>query len=209
MSSLSLLAAELLSEVKPLPVSPALAAATVQRDIFAESQQKAWRRGLDPRCDFDSRPRLSRHAGVWVLSLWQSSPMGRTLQDIKSDPAEVCHFAEAVSDFVVSALGGSLPLGGWAVVTTPKRRHRERNFASMVAAAVAVRLALPFYEDCIVCRNLARVNPDFSAANIPHEPNVLLFDDIVTTGSTLKATHAILTAHGKNIITVVGINNNR
>ena len=133
--------------------------------------------------------------------------MGRTLEDIKSDPAEIRHFADAVSDFLMETLGSSLDNGTWCVCTTPKRRHKVNNFATAIAAGIAEILRIPFYEDVAVCKNRQRVNPVFTLVNIPEEPNVILFDDFVTTGSTLAATAALLREKGKTLHIIAGINN--
>ena len=133
--------------------------------------------------------------------------MGRTLTEIKSDPAEIPHFAEAVSDFIVQVLGQSLSSGCWCVCTSPKRRHKVRNFATLISMEIARRLNIPFYEDVAFCRSRQRINAVFSLGTLPMEPNIIVFDDFVTTGSTLKAMKELLLLHGKNLLFVSGINN--
>ena len=100
-----------LTDVCPLDIDPALGEISPVRDIFAVEQRKGWDKSVEARCNFDYRPRITHRAGVWFLSVWQKSIMGRTLTDIKSDPAEIPHFAEAVSDFIVQVLGSSLSDG--------------------------------------------------------------------------------------------------
>lgn len=187
--------------------SPDLAPSAPVRDIFAVQARKGWDKSLEARCNFDYRPRLTRRAGVWFLSLWQKSLMGRTLTEIKSDPAEIPHFAEAVSDFLLELLGPSMASGHWCICTTPKRRHKERNFATLVSMEIADRLHIPFYEDVAFCRTRQRVNAVFDLNVLPAEPNVIVFDDFVTTGSTLGAMHRLLNPLGKNLLFVTGINN--
>ena len=133
--------------------------------------------------------------------------MGRTLTEIKSDPAEIPHFAVAVSDFLLELLGSSMATGHWCVCTTPKRRHKERNFATLVSMDIAERLHIPFYEDVAFCRNRQRVNAIFDLNILPTEPNIIVFDDFVTTGSTLGAMYRLLSPLGKNLLFVTGINN--
>ena len=86
----------ILTDVRPLDIDPALGEISPVRDIFAVEQRKAWDKSTEARCNFDYRPRITHRAGVWFLSVWQKSLMGRTLTEIKSDPAEIPHFAEAV-----------------------------------------------------------------------------------------------------------------
>ena len=187
--------------------SPALDPPAPVRDIFAEHARKGWDKTTEARCNFDFRPGLTHRTGVWFLSLWRKSLMGRTLTEIKSDPAEIPHFAGAVSDFLLQLLGPSMASGHWCVCTTPKRRHKERNFASLVSIEIAARLRIPFYEDVALCRNRQRVNAVFDLNILPAEPNIIVFDDFVTTGSTLGAMHRLLSPLGKNLLFVAGINN--
>lgn len=197
----------ILTDVRPLAIDPALGDVRPVRDIFATQSRKAWVKSAEARCNFDYRPRFTRRAGVWFLSLWQKSLTGRTLSDIKSDPAEVPHFAEAVSDFLIEVLGSSLDAGGWCICTTPKRRHKVRNFATLVSSGIAERLGIPFVEDVAFCRSRQRVNAVFSLNLLPERTNIIVFDDFVTTGSTLKAMKELLLPQGKTLIFVTGINN--
>lgn len=196
-----------LTDVYPLNIDPALGEISPVRDIFAVEQRKAWDKSVEARCNFDYRPRITHRAGVWFLSVWQKSLMGRTLSDIKSDPAEIPHFAEAVSDFIVQALGSSLSDGHWCICTTPKRRHKVRNFATLISMDIAGKLKIPFYEDVAFCHSRQRINAVFTLGSQPKEPNVIVFDDFVTTGSTLKAMKELLLPLGKNLLFVSGINN--
>ncbi len=199
--------AEILADFTIADASPDLDHVSPARDIFAVHDRKAWDKSTEARCNFDYRPRLTRRAGVWFLSLWQKSLMGRTLTEIKSDPAEIPHFAAAVSDFIREFIGQSLGSGLWCICTTPKRRHKERNFATLVSIEIARRLKIPFYEDVALCRSRQRVNAVFTLNVLPPEPNVIVFDDFVTTGSTLGAMQRLLAPLAKNILFVTGINN--
>lgn len=201
-------AASILADFELADGSPALGEIpTTGRDLFAVHERKAWDTSDEARCNFDFRPRITPRAGLWFLSLWQKSLMGRTLTEIKSDTAEIPHFAEAVSDFLVKVLGPSLASGHWCICTSPKRRHKEHNFASLICAHIHERLQIPFYEDVALCHSRQRINAVFTLNVLPVEPNVIVFDDFVTTGSTLKGMHDLLLRHGKNTLFVAGINN--
>lgn len=197
----------ILSDFKMADGSPALGALSNGRDIFAVRERKAWDKSTEARCNFDFRPRITPRAGLWFLSLWQKSLMGRTLSEIKSDPAEIPHFAEAVSDFLIKYLGPALSSGHWCICTSPKRRHKEHNFATLICEQIHEKLEIPFYEDVALCSSRQRVNAVFTLNLLPPEPNVIVFDDFVTTGSTLKGMHELLLKHGKNTLFVAGINN--
>ena len=199
--------ADILADVEPLSVDPAIEDIKPKHDIFAIQRRKAWDKSSEARCNFEFRPRLTPRAGLWFLSLWQKSLMGRTLSDIKSDPAEIPHFANAVSDFLSKVLGSSLSAGHWCICTSPKRRHKEHNFATLICIEIHNLLKIPFYEDVAFCHNRHRINAVFTLNRLPDEPNVIVFDDFVTTGSTLKAMHQLLLPHGKNLLFIAGINN--
>lgn len=179
-------------------------------DLFAEHKRAAWKevQTEEARCDFaPNRLRITVRGGVYFISLWKKSVYGRTLTDIKGDDDMVRFFSENITALIRSVLGSFLKASDYAVVTTPRRRHKERNFASMIATEIAANLGLPFYDDCALAHSRHRMNAVFTANNIPKENNVIVFDDFVTSGQTLASMHRVLTEHGKNSIYFVGINN--
>ncbi len=177
------------------------------KDLFGAKKHGSWNRDLEARCNFEPKIRLNHRADVWFFALWQKSVTGRTLTDIKADEKEIPHFAEAVSDLITGVIGQHLSDGSWCIVTTPKRRHKERNFATLVAVEIGRKLGIPFYEDVASCSSRHRVNAVFQLQFSPPEKNVILFDDFVTTGSTLKAMKAVLESVKKNVLSFTGINN--
>lgn len=200
--------ASLLADYEAAEGNPSLEAVSIGgKDIFAAEKRHGWQKAAEARCNFEWRPRITPRAGLWFVSLWQKSVTGRTLTDIKSDPAEVEHFARAVSDFLTSVLGQNLRAGQWSICTTPKRRHKERNFATLICMDMAGRLQIPFYEDVALCHSRQRINAVFTLNRLPEEPNVIVFDDFVTTGSTLKGMNGLLSPLGKTLLFAAGINN--
>ncbi len=190
------------------PDLPIIGAAGEKKDLFADSRRKKWHADSadEARCDFATKIRLS-HRGVYFISLWQKSLFGRTLSDIKSDDEMIPTFATQVARLIQKILGSHLSPDDYALVTTPRRRHRERNFATLVSIQIAGILGIPFYEDAATARTRQRVNDVFHPANIPPHRNIIVFDDIVSTGSTLAAMKNLLDAEGKNSIYFTGINN--
>ncbi|MCI6079385.1 MAG: phosphoribosyltransferase [Bacteroidales bacterium] len=89
----------------------------------------------------------------------------------------------------------------------PKRRHKERNFATLIAMRIAEMLGLPFFEDCAFAPSKHRVGTVFTANNIPPQRNIIVFDDFVTTGQTLVSMQNLLVSLGKNCSFFAGINN--
>ena len=178
-----------------------------QKDIFAVDKRKAWDKSVEARCDFTRRVRLTRRGDVFFISLWQKSLYGRTLTDIKSDDNMVSFFADSITPLIQEILGNDLHSGTWCIVTTPKRRHLVKNFATRISEQIAKQLRIPFYEDVAFCHSKQRIGAVFTMNNLPDEPNCIVFDDFVTTGSTLKAMRAVLTEHHKNCVFFTGINN--
>ena len=178
-----------------------------EEDIFSVKGRKAWDKTEEARCDFQYHLRLTRRASTSFITIWQKSVFGRTLTDIKGDDSMVPYFVENLKPVIQEMIGYQLQNGNWALVTTPMRRHTTRNFASRIAEQLADSLQIPFYFDCARCRSKQRVNAVFDPNNIPREPNVIVFDDFVTTGSTLLAMKNLLHSQGKNPIFFCGINN--
>ena len=181
--------------------------ATSGKDIFSAKVRKAWDKTEEARCDFQYHLRLTRRASTNFITIWQKSVFGRTLTDIKADDAMVPFFVENLLPVIQEMIGFNLSAGDWAIVTTPMRRHKEKNFASRIAEVLAGELGIPFYYDCAHCRSKQRVGAVFDANNIPRERNVIVFDDFVTTGSTLLSMKNLLLQEGKNPIFICGINN--
>ena len=68
-------------------------------------------------------------------------------------------------------------------------------------------LRIPFYEDVAIACNTDRVHPVFRLNLVPEENNLIVFDDIVTTGITIETTKQLLIPYHKNMMFFVGINN--
>ena len=181
------------------------------KDIFAETQRKGWHKGEDTaaRCDLSQeRIAISPHAGVTVITLWKKSIKGRLLTDIKADDDMVEKFATKMTDVIRKVLGHYLSAGNWAICATPKRRHLTKNFACRIAEQIGSNLSIPYYEDVALAHTRQRVNVDFDLGTLPAEPNLIIFDDFVTTGSTISSMYRLLEPLGKNLVFFVGINNN-
>ena len=182
------------------------------KDLFAEKKRAAWKdvQQNEARCDFaPNKVRISyRNPQFGIISLWKKSVYGRTLSDIKSDPEMVEFFASNVAKLICQILGSSLGHGDWAIVTSPKRRHKERNFASLISARLGSLLGIPFYEDVAECHSKHRVGAVFTfGAEPPIERNIIVFDDFVTSGATMISMRELLLPLGYNLVFFTGINN--
>ena len=180
---------------------------TQQKDLFAVQQRKSWDKSTEARCDFSYRLRITRRSDVHFISIWQKTVYGRTLTEIKGDPAMVEFCAKSIVPVIRETIGAHLDKGGWCICTSPKRRHKARNFASLISERIAECLAIPFYEDVALCHTRQRVNAVFELNVLPKEPNIIVFDDFVTTGQTLAAMKRLLTRYDKNLMFYTCINN--
>ena len=179
----------------------------LQKDLFAVSKRKSWDKTVEARCDFTYKLSLTRRSDVDFISIWKKSVYGRTLTDIKGDPDMVTFFAENITPVISETLGYHLADGSWAICTSPKRRHKEKNFATLISECIAASLGIPFYEDVALCHSKQRVNAVFELNNLPKESNIIVFDDFVTTGMTLAGMKKLLSSLGKNGVYFSCINN--
>ena len=179
-----------------------------EKNLFAEKdKRKAWEKEKLARCDFQKQVKILHRPGFYFISVWNKSVKGRTLTDIKGDDAMIPFFATHVTELITDTIGDNLLNGTWAIVATPKRRHLTHNFASLIAEEIGKRLGIPFYDDCAHARTRERINAVFTANNIPAEQNIIVFDDFVTTGSTIIAMKNLLDSLGKTSVYFIGINN--
>lgn len=182
------------------------------KDLFAEKKRAAWKdvQQAEARCDFaPNKVRISyRNPAFGIISLWKKSIYGRTLTDIKGDPDMVGKFAEGMNTLIRQILGHSLATGDWCIVTSPKRRHKTKNFAAMISSRLGELLGIPFYEDLAECHSKHRVGAVFTfGKEPPKESNIIVFDDFVTTGATMISMRDLLLPLGKNLVFFTGINN--
>ena len=178
-----------------------------QKDLFAVQQRKSWDKSTEARCDFSYRLRLTRRSDINFISIWQKTVYGRTLTDIKGDPDMVAFFADSISPVIKEMLGYHLKDGNWCICTSPKRRHKVKNFATLISERLGQMLEIPFYEDVAFCHTKQRVNAVFELNVLPKEPNIIVYDDFVTTGQTLAAMKKLLHAQGKNLFFTTSVNN--
>ena len=178
-----------------------------QKDLFAVQQRKAWDKSVEARCDFSYKLRLTRRSDINFISIWQKSLYGRTLTDIKGDPDMVEFFATSICPVIKEMLGFHLKNGDWCIITSPKRRHKVKNFATLISERLGQMLEIPFYEDVAFCHTKQRVNAVFELNVLPKEANIIVYDDFVTTGQTLAAMRRLLQPLGKNLVWFTNVNN--
>ena len=184
--------------------SPSFKQESVTNDIFDKHKRKAWLANQTDiaRCDFsEGKATVSlRNGGIRVLSLWRKSRHGRTLLEIKEDLDMVPFFAEHMARFIQSVMGQHIDPDIFAIITTPKRRHKVNNFATLVARRIAEIIGITFYEDVAVAKSHLRVNAVFEINNMPRHRNLIVFDDFITSGQTIFSMHKLLETKNFNCI---------
>lgn len=155
-------------------------------------------------CDLADRLALYKRGDVLFTAFFKKSQEGVPLSLIKTED-NVQMFAEKIAS-VIRGLIGFRVTNGWSIITTPKRRHKDWNFSEEVCKAASNLLGIPFHANAVEAKNRQRINPEFKLNYPIEEDNVIVFDDILTTGSTVKAMGALLV--NKNTVFLIGINNN-
>ena len=61
--------------------------------------------------------------------------------------------------------------------------------------------------DAFSAKNGNRINPEFYMEKNPAEHNVILYDDIISTGETLRTCRKLLLDEGHVVLLAVGIQN--
>ena len=158
-------------------------------------------------CDLKDRVALRKANGSWYNGLMKAGDKGYPLADLKT-PENVQMFADGAVEFIRSSLGGEISENGWCLLTTPRRRHADGfHFATAVCERIAADLRIPFYKDAVSCKNRGRLEPEFTLETEPEWANVILYDDIITTGITLETTRKLLQDRGYSVLAVISIDN--
>lgn len=183
---------------------------TNQSEVVRNEAKKRQKWGKDkdytePVCDLTDHTELHALRGYRYLHSFKAGSEGIPISEIKTE-ANVQLFAEKAEDLIRSVIGIKNQTN-WAITTTPKRRHKEKNFASMVCEELSKRLSIPFYDDAIEAKNRMRVDPVFILKKDVKEDNLIIYDDILTGGTTLYTTANLFP--DKNKLLIVGINNHR
>lgn len=145
-----------------------------------------WRRRT-LRCDMKERYSLHRKGDLFYVSMFRTTKVGVTFEELKMSQSAACAFSEAAVRFISQMVR---PDGDWCIVTAPRRRHADGyHLATEVCRKIAAGVKIRFYENAIQCTDKDRINPEFFLLRPIREPNVIFYDDIITTGSTMLASY--------------------
>lgn len=169
-----------------------------------ESVESRPRFRKERKCDFTDTLRVHIKGSMMYHSLFKTSKEGTPFGEIKQSEEIGTLMAQRACRFLDMQLTS---YEGWCVVTTPRRRHFENfNFSEFVSGLISKYKSITFYKGAVQCINKDRLNPQFHLLRPIEEKKVILFDDIITTGTTLKATRELLTDK-EQVICIVGIQN--
>ena len=159
-------------------------------------------------CDMKQHIAAREKTGFFYTTFFATGKKGRPLEEIKADPNAVRPFALNLADYLERSLGDNLARNDWCICTTPRRRHHTGfHFATEICRLAESELGIPFYEDVVVTKNRSRIEPEFVLNLDPEEANVILYDDIITTGITIRETRRLLLEKGHTVLVVVAIRN--
>ena len=177
-------------------------------DTSAENRRyKSWE-NAGKKCSMDKKIAIRSKGGFLYTSFFVTGKKGRSLEDIKSDTGLVPVFADNLCDYLLKTLGSNLSGGDWCFCTTPRRRHFEGfHFATEICKAAALQLNIPFRDRVVASHNRDRIHTNFTLENDPAEANIILYDDILTTGTTMRDTRNLLVDAGHVVLPIAAIRN--
>ena len=160
--------------------------------------------GNIPLCDLSSHTTVHQLGALVYFSQFKRTKKGMPFSEIKQSADIAAVFAEAACNFILRLVNNT---EDWAIITTPRRRHADGfHFATSICEMISARLGIPFYADAVQCINRNRLAPDFHLLRPIVERRVIIYDDIITTGTTLTATAELLSDRDF-VLNLIGINN--
>lgn len=170
-------------------------------------RHQEWKKA-DKFCDLKKRIKCHSHGGFFTTCFFEVGKRGIPIAEIKENPANVKIFADCLVDYICQSVSHNLANGNWCIVTTPRRRHKEGiHFSTEICRVASEILKIPFYIDAFTADNRDRINPEFHMVKTPNESNVILFDDIISTGVTIKTCRQLLIDSGYITLVIIGIKN--
>lgn len=160
--------------------------------------------GNIPLCDMSPRTVLHQLGSLAYFSQFKRTKNGTPFSEIKQSADIAKLFADATVNFIERLVNNT---EDWCIITTPRRRHADGfHFATSVCERIAARIGIPFYADSVQCINRNRLEPEFYLLRPIKERRVIIYDDIITTGTTLTATTSLF-ADRDLVLNIIGINN--
>ena len=169
--------------------------------------RKSWTR-TEKYCDLKRKFETHPCGNVIVTSFYKVGKRGIPITKIKENPANAELFADNLCDYLLRMAGDNFSKSNWCLLTTPRRRHKEGfHFATAICELASNKLGLSFYKDAFTAENRDRINPEFHMEINPPESNIILYDDVISTGETIRTCRQKLLDEGHVVICLVGIKN--
>lgn len=173
------------AEFPPQAVTDGFIPMPEHKPIFSKFKDKA-----EPLCNLQEKIQTFKLKNTTYTTFYRKSKEGIPLSEIKT-PQYVEQFAAAALRIIREQFGIKR-FNGYALAYPPKRRHTQWNFAEAVCLSIAAATGITLYKDLFTAKTKERINPTFTINEMVKEDNVIIFDDIVTTGSTIKAINSLL-----------------
>ena len=178
---------------------------------FDDSEMFARRAGwsrTEKYCDLKKKIRQHTNGDMSWQTMYEVGERGILLTDLKEKPENAELIAANLVDVVLMTLGGNVEQNGWAMLTAPRRRHKKGfHFSTAIYEEAARQLQIPFYVDAFHAKTRDRIEPKFELTVSPKERNIIFFDDISTTGRTMRTCRELLVARGYSVMLVIGVFN--
>lgn len=177
-------------------------------ETVQEKRKQLWRKEYRSEARTDLKEEFLAHYlyGGGYQSIYRRSKEGIALSDIKKE--ENREYVEVFAQSAYKILKATISIGNpqaLCIITTPKRRHSGYHFATEVCKRLSELRGIPFEDEVMTCKNHRRLNPLFIKQKEPSQDTYILYDDIITTGSTIAAARDIYP--NKNILTIVNVCN--
>ncbi len=187
---------------------PDFDAAVFGFDTVEEQQRRNSWHNAEKLCDMKRKITFREKNGFFYASFFAVGKTGRPIAELKEDPTLVPVFADNLNDYLYKTLGGNLQGESWCICTTPRRRHIEGfHFASEICRTASKKLGIPFHENAISSHSRERIYTDFTLDINPPEHNIILYDDIISTGITMRDSRELLVNAGHTVLSVIAIRN--
>lgn len=171
--------------------------------LSSASTEEERKKLSEPKCNMEMHMSTRWLKDFAYFSSFGTGHTGIPISEVKTAD-NVVLFSEAACSLIAKVIDIRNTCS-WAITTTPMRRHKDWNFAEECIKAISSKLCIKCYSRYATAQDRDRLHPVFYANGEIAEDNVILYDDIITTGSTVRAMRNML--HDKNVLVVTGIDN--
>ncbi len=153
-------------------------------------------------------PHLANHNNLHYVVFYKTTKKladSETLENIKKDKNTIDILLPPVANYINDIFNNKKNV---CILTTPSRSHAAKNgfhYSTLMCEYLSNICNIEFINDAITAKNKGKLAPIFTLEKEINYDNIILIDDIVTTGITLKTCNDLLA--DKNVFIFVLINN--